>query len=228
MPDRFSVIVPVRAGSKGMPNKNVTMLNGKPLYLHAVDLAIQGGAERIVISTDIDEILHAHFEASVEVVARPAHLCTDSAPMSPVLVHALQDADITGAVVLLQPTSPLRSSQDLAACLQSFKARQVDLVVTVTNSDSTVVKGGLLGADGVFDPFAGGKYLFSNRQSLPPVYRPNGAIYVFRAEWLRRHRDLSCADTILGVPMPSERSLDIDTAEDFALCAKILSETKEE
>ena len=84
----FTVIIPLRAGSKGMPNKNITDLDGKPLYMHAVDLAIKGGAARIIITTDIEEVLHEEFHYQVDVVSRPKNLCSDFAPMSPVLVHA--------------------------------------------------------------------------------------------------------------------------------------------
>ena len=223
----FTVIIPLRAASKGMPNKNITELDGKPLYMHAVDLASKGGAARIIVTTDIEEVLYEEFDYQVDVVARPKNLCSDSAPISPVLVHAIEKAKVTGVVVLLQPTSPLRSVEDLKACLDLFECDGSDLVLTLADSDSSVLKWGQLTNDGLFHPFAGGKYVFNNRQTLPSVYKPNGAIYVFSAEWLIFHKNLGRAKTISGVQMPASRSHDIDTLEDFTLCQELLMNLKD-
>ena len=223
----FTVIIPVRAGSKGMANKNITELDGKPLYMHAVDLAKMANAVRIIITTDVNEIIQSSLDNGLEVVARPEKLCSDAAPMSPVLVHAIEKAKVSGVVVLLQPTSPLRSLEDLMACLDLFERYGSDMVLTLTDSDSSVLKWGELSLNGLFQPFADGKYVFSNRQSLPPVYKPNGAIYVFSAEWLLIHKKLGNAKTISGVKMPASRSHDIDTLEDFALCQELLISLKE-
>lgn len=227
MAENFTVIIPLRAGSKGMPNKNITELDGKPLYMHAVDLANKSGALRIIITTDIDEVFHKEFSSHIEVIARPENLCNDSATMSPVLVHAIEKAKVTGVVVLLQPTSPLRSLEDLMNCLDLFERNGSDVVLTLALSDSSVLKWGQLTDDGLFHPFGGGNYLFNNRQSLPSVYKPNGAIYVFSAEWLIFHKNLSSAKTISGVLMPSSRSHDIDTLDDFTLCQELLMNLKD-
>ena len=223
----FTVIIPLRAGSKGMLHKNITELDGKPLYMHAVDLAKKGGATRIIITTDIDEVLHEEFDNHIDIVARPENLCIDSATMSPVLVHAIEKAKVTGVVVLLQPTSPLRSLEDLISCLDLFECSSSDLVLTLVDTDSSVLKWGQLTNDGLFHPFASGKYVFDNRQSLPSVSKPNGAIYVFSAEWLISNKNLGNAKSISGVLMPASRSHDIDTLEDFTLCQELLMNLKD-
>ena len=223
----ITVIIPLRAGSKGMPNKNITELEGKPLYMHAVDLARECGAARIIITTDIDEVLQEDFDNQVDLLIRPTNLCSDHTPMSPVLVDAIVKAKVTGVVVLLQPTSPLRSAQDLKACLDLFEHENCDIVITLSKCDSNVLKWGQLTNDGLFNPFSGGKYVFSNRQSLPSVYKPNGAIYVFSAEWLTFHKNLGSAKSIYGVLMPASRSHDIDTLEDFTLCQELLINLKD-
>ena len=102
----FTVIIPLRDGSRGLPNKNITELDGKPLYFHAVDLAIEADATRIIITTNIDKVLESKFDEKIELLSRPQELCTDSMEMSPVLLHAIENLEIQGTVVLLQSTSP--------------------------------------------------------------------------------------------------------------------------
>ena len=111
--------------------------------------------------------------------------------------------------------------------LDLFESSGSDLVLTVATADSSVLKWGELSDNGLFLPLSSGKHVFSNRQSLPPVYKPNGAVYVFRAEWLLQNKTLSNAKTISGVKMPDRRSYDIDTLEDFALCQQILTNSRE-
>ena len=92
----WTAVIPLRAGSRGLPGKNVRPLAGRPLYRHAVDQAIEAGAARVVISTDVAEVLQAALPAPVQLVARPAELAGDTVPMAPVLVHALQAANVHG------------------------------------------------------------------------------------------------------------------------------------
>ena len=143
--------------------------------------------------------------------------------MSRVLLHAIKKLKVRGVVVLLQPTSPMRSLKDLRASVDLFERSESDLVLTVSTADSSVLKWGELSESGLFRPLSSPKHVFSNRQSLPPVYKPNGAVYVFRAEWLIKNKVLNHAKTISGVKMPEKRSYDIDTLEDFARCQKILT-----
>ena len=84
------------------------------------------------------------------------------------------------------------------------------------------MKWGELSIDGSFRPLSNMKYIFSNRQSLPSVCKPNGAIYIFKAEWLIKNKELQNAKSISGVEMPDTRSHDIDTIEDLILCEEIL------
>ena len=223
----FTVIIPLRAGSKGLPNKNITELDGKPLYLHAVDLALEAGASRIIVTTNIEEIFQSKLDERVEVLGRPEKLCSDTMAMSPVLLHAIEKLVVRGIVVLLQPTSPLRSLEDLRASLDLFEHSGSDLVLTVTLADSSVLKWGELNEDGFFQPLSKVKHVFSNRQSLPAVYKPNGAVYVFSAEWLLKNKTIVNAQTISAVKMPNSRSHDIDTLEDFALCHEILMKSRD-
>lgn len=215
-------MVPLRAGSKGLPGKNTRVLAGKPLYRHAVDLALAAGASRVLISTDIPEVLNADLPSATEAIFRPPELCGDTVPMAPVLVHALQTAQVQGPVVLLQATSPLRQVADVQAALERLASGGFDLVMSVTEADRGVLKWGQLQANGRFAPLSSPEHCFANRQSLPPVYKPNGAVYAMQASWfVAQHSFVS--EHIGTVVMPPERSHDIDNLSDFERCEALLN-----
>jgi CMP-N-acetylneuraminic acid synthetase len=222
----WTAVIPLRAGSKGLPHKNIRPLAGKPLYRHAIDQALAAGAQRVVISTDIPDVLGASLPAQVVRVHRPADLCGDSVPMAPVLVHALTETGCHGTVVLLQATSPLRQASDIEAALAVYAPGAFELVMSVTPTDRGVLKWGTLHGNR-FQPLSDPAYCFSNRQDLPPVVRPNGAIYVLDADWLIAHGSL-VSERIGVLEMSVEHSQDIDNLEDFERCAAILNASLKE
>jgi N-acylneuraminate cytidylyltransferase len=179
-----------------------------------VDHALEAGISRCIVSTDIAEILHTRHEAAVDVIARPASLAQDDTPMDAVIADALaRSIDGPTTIVLLQATSPLRQPEDIARAVELFATGRHELVLSATPVSSGVLKYGL-GVEGRFLPINEARYCFMNRQQLPPVYRPNGAVYVFDADWFTANGSLaSCS--IGFIEMPEDRSLDIDTAQDF-------------
>jgi CMP-N-acetylneuraminic acid synthetase len=221
LPQPWTAVIPLRAGSKGLPGKNTRLLGGKPLYRHAVDAALEAGAHRVILTTDILEVLSATFPLAVQAIQRPFDLRGDAVPMAPVLSHALQAAACEGTVVLLQATSPMRQACDIQAALHVFATGQHELVMSVTEADRGVLKWGRLDGDR-FLPLSESAYCFSNRQSLPPVVRPNGAVYVMNAEWFLK-RGSFVSERIGVVQMSAERSQDIDTLADFERCEAALA-----
>ena len=213
MAERLIALVPLRAGSKGLPGKNVRPLAGKPLYRHAVDQGLAAGAE-VWITTDIREVLDTDHGPRVRVIARPGDLAGDATPMDPVIGHALGVIGGAGRVVLLQATSPLRTAADILAGVAEHRTGAHDLVMSVCAADRGVLKWGML-EGGSFHPLQRPEYCFMNRQALPAVHRPNGAVYVFDADWFRAAGRLA-THRIGAFEMLARRSLDIDGAEDFA------------
>lgn len=225
-PPAWTAIIPLRAGSKGLPGKNLRPLAGRPLYRHALDQALAAGAARIVITTDLTEVLDAPLPPEVVCVPRPAELAGDAVPMAPVLVHALQQAQVQGTAVLLQATSPLRTPQDIRTALELFATGQYGLVMSVTEADRGVLKWGRLEGQR-FVPLSAPEHCFANRQSLPPVVRPNGAVYVFDSARLIATGSLA-ADAVGVVTMPAERSHDIDNLNDFEQAERLLATLPQE
>lgn len=212
-----------RGGSKGLPGKNVRPLGGKPLIAHTIEQARRAGVfDRILVSTDdpqISDIARTH-GADVP-FQRPAHLATDEVPKNPVLTHAVEFVEREigrkiDVLVDLQPTSPLRRTEDIAGCLDLFRKSGADKVVSVYESpknpyfDMVEVQDGWARISKKLGPQVG------RRQDAPKVYALNGSIYVYR-------RDALCSGEpmlegkVVAYVMPRERSVDIDDEEDFRL-----------
>ena len=205
-------IVPVRAGSKGLPGKNLRPIAGEALWLRA---ARQGArmADRVIVTTDATDILQAAPEPGTAHLRRPPELARDDTPMAPVLMHALSGVPDDTRVVLLQPTSPLRTDADIAAGLRLYGEGGWSMVMSVTEADRGVLKWGRV-EDGRFLPLGRAGDSFANRQALPPVVRPNGAVYVFAAGAFRDAGGFPSKR--IGVTlMPEARALDIDDLASF-------------
>ncbi len=214
-------IVPVRGGSKGLPGKNLRLLSGVPLWSRAASQGLEAGADRVVITTDIPDQLDPA-DSRYEIVQRSEDLAGDDTPMAPVLVDALSRSVVGPArIVLLQATSPLRSIDDIHACVALHATDKHDLVLSVTETDPGILKFGTMEGD-AFRPVSDPAYCFSNRQSLPSVMRPNGAVYVFDKDWFLAN-DGFVTEKIGAVVMPPERSQDIDTESDFVKAERLLS-----
>jgi N-acylneuraminate cytidylyltransferase len=207
-------LVPVRAGSKGLPGKNLRRFAGVPLWRRAVAQGLAAGAAEVVVSTDIPELLALPGEPGLRILPRPAALAGDAVPMDPVIAHALDAMPAQARVVLLQATSPLRRVADIGRAVALHEAGGWDLVMSVCPADPGVLKWGFV-TEGAFRALVDPAHSFANRQALPPVWRPNGAVYVFDAAGFRARGRLAC-DRIGAMEMPADRSLDIDDAADFA------------
>lgn len=217
--ENYVAIVPVRGGSKGLPGKNVRFFAGLPLYRHAVEQGLHN-AERCLISSDIEAILNADLPERCEVLRRPANLAGDSVPMDEVLADIVQRCDLGGAtIILLQATSPLRLNADIQKAKEVYRTGNYDLVMSVTGTESGILKYGVMEGER-FRPVARPDYCFMNRQQLPPVYRPNGAVYIFGADWFAQNGQLA-TDRIGAIEIPEARSLDIDTLIDFERAEKM-------
>ncbi|MBW9089330.1 acylneuraminate cytidylyltransferase family protein [Rhizobium wenxiniae] len=214
-------IVPARRGSKGLPGKNTMNLAGKPLYRHSVDAALEAGISKVIISTDIDEIFDHKLPAQVSVLRRPESLAGDNVPMKDVLLDVFKHQQIgASTIVLLQPTSPLRRPRHVSEGIEKFLSAEWTLVMSVCEAPSSVLKWGTVESN-KFIPLSEPRFCFANRQSLPAVFRPNGALYVFNSKQFVFDEGFN-SDAIGPVLMTQAESLDIDTLEDFERCQMAL------
>lgn len=210
-------IIPMRAGSKGLPQKNIKPLAGKPLYRYAVDEALEAGIGRVLISTDIPELPEKVASSRVETLPRPAALAGDAVPMADVMMHVLEaEVDPEQIVVLLQPTSPLRDATHIASALEVFRTSDSPLLMSVSEKERSILKYGFVEGNR-YIPLGQAEWVFSNRQALPPVFGPNGAIYIFEAGWFLKNGGFASPDVAV-FEMDQTTSLDIDCQADFMLC----------
>lgn len=210
-----------------MKDKNIRPFAGKPLIEWTIECAIGcGRIDRLFVSTDSEGIAHVSKSSGAEVIIRPSKLAEDRTPMIDTVLHALEESErILGKrpelLVLLQPTSPLRIPKDIQEAMDLFLASNCDSVVSVTDSGKKAYHSFRI-QSGYLEPLLGWEWIGKNRQDLPHLLEPNGAIYVIRPEVLRREKAFLTRKTIPYL-MPQERSVDIDSPADFALAEWYLS-----
>lgn len=219
-------LIPARGGSKGIPHKNLKPFCGKPLVCRAVEQALQLAApqDSVFVSTDDPDIAKAASESGVVVpFMRPDSLATDTASSYDVIIHALDEFHKRGKdfdrVVLLQPTSPLRSLDDIRAAISLWRP-DIDMVVSVCEARTNPYYNAFeTGQDGTLHISKGdGRY--TRRQDAPKVWEYNGAVYVMTTTALRSGQ-LSSFKKILPSPMDSSRSVDLDTPLDWIIAESI-------
>ncbi|MFC5401723.1 cytidylyltransferase domain-containing protein [Cohnella soli] len=209
-------VIPARGGSKGVPGKNIKPLSGKPLIAWAIECAARSQyIDRCIISTESEEIAEISRNWGGDVpFLRPAELALDDTPGIAPVLHAIDELPDYDIVVLLQPTSPLRQTEDIDGCIEKLVSSGVSSCVTVTLADKTPLWMYHLDEKGSMRPVLESNDRSLPRQQLPPVYVLNGAVYAAEVPWVRQTGKLLDNGTVSFI-MPRARSLDIDTEEDF-------------
>ncbi len=213
-------IIPARGGSKGVPRKNIKLLNGKPLIYYTINEAqksryIQG----FFVSTEDNEIAEVAKRYGAEVVPRPFELAQDDTPSFPVYQQAIKYLEGTGTiqpdiVVILQPTSPLRTVDDIDGAIEQFLKGGCSSVVSVCEVGHPLAW--MYKVDGErLKPLFGSRNIVTRRQDAPKTYRLNGAVYVTTRDSIMGQGGIIGNDTRAYIM--KERSIDIDSNIDFAL-----------
>ena len=218
-------LIPARGGSKGIPRKNVKLIAGKPLIVWTIEAALRSSLSgAVVVSTDDPEIAEVARRAGAQVpFMRPLELAQDQTPGVAPVFHALDQLPQYDSVLLLQPTSPLRTSQDIDACLDLARQRQAPSVVSVSEPDTHPYWTYRLTPEQTLCPLVDAA-LVTRRQDLPEVMAINGALYFADARWLRQGGSLIGPETLAYV-MPRERAVDLDTPLDWQLAQLLLKES---
>lgn len=217
-------LIPARGGSKGILRKNVRQIAGKPLIAWTIEAALASPQlDAVLVSTDDDEIAEVARHAGALVpFMRPPHLATDEAPGIAPVLHALREMPEYEAVLLLQPTSPMRTPDDIEGLLTYAAKTNAPSVVSVCEPDSHPRWIYTLESDQTLKPLFD-KDATARRQDLPPVFTLNGAMYFAQTRWLQRRRTFIGTET-LGYVMPAERSIDIDTPLDWRIAEFLLAD----
>ena len=222
--EKILAIIPARGGSKGIPNKNIIDIGGNPLIKYTIDAALKSKMlTHCVVSTDSDVISDVAKSCGAMVpFRRPDSLSDDKALSLPVIQHAVNfmESDqgfLYDAIVMLQPTTPLRQTKDIDNAINMLFDTDADSVISVVDVEGyhplrmkRVVDGKLI------NYIDQGHEDMRPRQKLPPVYIRNGAIYATRRNIMMKKNSFSGMDSRAYI-MPSDRSVNIDTHEDLLL-----------
>lgn len=230
--DNILAVIPARAGSKRLINKNTLSLFGKPLIQWTIDAAVESEQfQTIMVSTDSEEIAGVVKNVNnVEIpYLRSPELSNDHATSIDVILDVISYYESIGydfdVVVLLQPTSPLRTSQNIVESIDFFYRKNADSVVSLTECEHSPLWCNSLPSDLSLSGFIPKKLVSSRSQDLPKYYRLNGAIYIAKKELLKQYKTFFLGDSTYGYIMDKEESVDIDDEFDFSL-AKFILELK--
>lgn len=223
-----AALIPARGGSKSIPRKNIVPVGGKPLIAWTIEAALGSKLlDRVYVSTDDEEIASVSRAHGAEVpFMRPAELASDEAGSLGVALHALDWMSAHGGepdyLLLLQPTSPLRTTEDIDGAIRLAEEHDASAVLGVCEASPHPWLARQISAEGVLSDFFPLEKKPTRRQDYPPAYMINGALYLNRATSLRTGRTFQPPDARAYV-MPAERSLDIDTPLELRLVDLLLS-----
>ncbi|URQ65083.1 acylneuraminate cytidylyltransferase family protein [SAR86 cluster bacterium] len=214
---KFYILIPARAGSKGIKKKNIQNFRDKPLIEWTLSSAKKvKNIEKIVLSTNMPELNSYSSDKNIFFLRRPEQYCSDSATMNSVIKHASHYFDDEEIVwILLQPTSPLRTEVHIEDCIELFKSSPDDsLIISVLETSSSHLKAFYLNETGNLSGAFNNNAPFQNRQELPKCYMPNGAIYIFSDKSFRKFSKIP-NEEIIPYIMNDASSKDIDTINDL-------------
>jgi CMP-N,N'-diacetyllegionaminic acid synthase len=220
-------IIPARSGSKEILQKNIKLLSGKPLIAWTIEAAKRAKSiDKIIVSTDSDIIAKTAKQYGAEVpFLRPPELSQDESTTVDTILHAIEQLPNYDWVLLLQPTSPLRTASDIDSFLnfcQNHKANSTVSICKVnkhpywmyTRNDSFELQS-----------FVKERIEITRRQDLPSTYSLNGALYLVKVDWFLKHKSFINEET-KGYLMSPEKSVDIDNIEDWNWAEYLINQKK--
>lgn len=216
------VIIPARGGSKGIPRKNVRIMNGKPLIAYAIETALQvEEIENVVVSTDDEEIADVSRMYGAMVIERPKHLGEDAVTLDPVIYHAVsvyeEKYGTVDVVITMQPTSPLMQAETLKSALRRYFNSDADTMLSATNKPHLA----WAEKDGKYVPLYKERL---NRQYLPKHLMETGAFVISKREYVTPTSRFGNVVTLYEVP--EKEAVDIDDYADWTICEMRLKRKK--
>lgn len=220
-------IILARSGSKGLPDKNIKELCGKPLMAYSIEAAIKSKKfDTIVVSTDSKKYADIAVEYGARVpFLRSAENSSDKAGSWDAVREVLDNLRELGEeydrIMLLQPTSPLRTAEDIVNSFELMDEKQANAILGVVEMDHSPIWSNTLPEDGCMDNFVRQEYAGIPRQELPKYYRINGAIYLLTIEEV--YKDKMFCEKCYAYEMPAKRSIDIDAELDFVIAQNLIN-----
>jgi CMP-N-acetylneuraminic acid synthetase len=212
-------LIPAKRGSTRLPEKNIRLLAGKPLVGWTVDAARASGViDRLVVSTEDELVARVARECGAEVpFIRPQELARDPAGVVQVALHALEAMRGLGAkfrtLIILLPTCPFRTAEDIRAAFALFREKRAEFLMSVSPFTHTPFAAMELTDEGLLRPCFP-QFIGKQSTELPSAWRANGAVHVLDVAAFEREKSYY-AQPLIGYPMPLQRSVDIDSENDW-------------
>lgn len=223
----FLAIIPARGGSKRLPRKNLLDLCGKPLIAWSIEAALKSKyISKVIVSSDDEEILNIAKEYKADFIKRPDELASDTATTFDALKHTLENVGKYDYVVLLQPTSPLRSEKHIDEAIELLKEKNADAIISVCEVEHSPLWSNTLDENLDMSDFLREEVLNKRSQDLPKYYRLNGAIYICKTEKLLENKGFFVKENIYAYKMDKKNSVDIDEEIDFIIAREIKQSIK--
>ena len=219
----FLGIVPARGGSKRLPRKNMLDLCGNPLIAWSIEAGLNSKyIDKVVVSSDDDEILNISLNFGAETIKRPVELASDTATTFDAIKHTIDNFEKYDYIVLLQPTSPLRNEKHIDEAIELLEEKQADAIVSVCEMDHSPLWSNTLPKDGNMRGFLREEILNKRSQDLEKYYRLNGAIYICKTDKLLENKSFFLKDNIFAYIMDKKNSIDIDEEIDFLFAERVI------
>lgn len=230
MKEKILAIIPARSGSKGLKDKNVKEMNGKPLIAYTIEVAKESELfSDIIVSTDSEKYANISKKYGAEVpFFRSEDLSGDGASTNDVVIEVLENLEKIGkeydTFIILQPTSPLRTVEDLRNAYGLYKKNKANSVVSVCEMEHSPLWSNTLSESNSMDNFLE-KIGNKNRQQLEKYYRINGAIYISNVEYFKKYKNFYKEKSYAYI-MSREHSIDIDEELDFRIAEYFMRNLK--
>lgn len=233
--NKYIAVIPARSGSKRLPGKNLMTIAGKPLIAWTIEAALETGLfDRVIVSTDSSQIAETAMKMGAEVpFLRPPALARDKTTTIDVLIHLVQQLKNESQkgfpfshLALLQPTSPLRTSNDIISAVEFLEGNEADAVVSICRTEHSPLWSNTLPPDNNLSDFISESTQKTPSQNLPVYYRLNGAIYLCSISRMMDEKTLFLKDKCFGYVMSRKNSIDIDDEIDFELAEIYLKRSK--
>jgi CMP-N,N'-diacetyllegionaminic acid synthase len=219
----YLAIIPSRGGSKRLPRKNLLDLNGKPLVSWSIEAGLNSKyIDKVAVTSDDADILNIAKSYGVLSINRPTELSSDTATTFDTVEHAIENINYYDYIVLLQPTSPLRTEWHIDKAIEFLIYNDADAIVSVCETDHSPLWSNTLDDTLSMVGFLNKSFKNKRSQDLDIYYRINGAIYICDTKKLLKEKGFFIENEIYAYKMDREASIDIDNAIDFLLADLIL------
>lgn len=220
----FLAVIPARGKSKRLQRKNVLELCGKPLVAWSIEAGLKSEyIDKVVVSSDDDEILTISKKYGAEIIKRPDELASDTATTFDAVKHTIDNLEKYDFIILLQPTSPLRNGNNIDESIELLDVKNANAVVSVCEMDHSPLWSNTLPKDGNMSAFLRDEILNKRSQDLEKYYRLNGAIYICKTYKLLEEKSFFLKESIFAYKMSRKNSVDIDERIDFEIAELLMS-----